>query len=99
MFAITTEDSLPPAKLAPLAAALSIPLVRGIRGPYRDFDAVPFNYVIDRAGVLRYAQAGAFRLDELNRVLVPLLNEPAPPQANAGSVISGSASNAGRANR
>ncbi len=44
-------------------------------------DAVPSNYVIDRAGVVRYAKAGAFELDELERVIVPLLNQPAPPDA------------------
>jgi hypothetical protein len=35
--------------------------------------------VIDRAGIVRYAKAGAFDLDDLNRILIPLLNEPAPP--------------------
>lgn len=34
--------------------------------------------MIDRAGVVRYAKAGAFTLDELERVVVPLLKEPAP---------------------
>jgi peroxiredoxin len=41
-------------------------------------DAVPTNYVIDRAGVVRYAKAGAFTVDELDAVVRPLLNEPAP---------------------
>jgi cytochrome c biogenesis protein CcmG/thiol:disulfide interchange protein DsbE len=40
--------------------------------------ALPTNYIIDRAGVVRYAKAGAFDLDELNTLLVPLLREPAP---------------------
>jgi hypothetical protein len=43
--------------------------------------AVPTNYVIDRQGVLRYAQAGAFDLDSLNSVLTPLLRET--PQNDA----------------
>ena len=42
-------------------------------------DAVPTNYVIDRAGVVRYAKAGAFDVDELDAVVRPLLNEPTPP--------------------
>jgi cytochrome c biogenesis protein CcmG, thiol:disulfide interchange protein DsbE len=41
-------------------------------------NGVPTNYVIDRAGVVRYAKAGAFEIDELEKVVVPLLNQPAP---------------------
>jgi hypothetical protein len=52
---------------------------RGLHGPYRPSEGLPTNYVIDRAGVLRYAKSGAFDLDKLNELLVPLLNERAPP--------------------
>jgi thiol-disulfide isomerase/thioredoxin len=45
-------------------------------------NGVPTNYVIDRAGVVRYAKAGAFTLDELEHVVVPLLNQPAPPDTS-----------------
>ncbi len=41
-------------------------------------NGVPTNYVIDRAGVVRYAQSGAFTIDELERVVVPLLEQAAP---------------------
>jgi len=41
-------------------------------------NGVPTNYVIDRAGVVRYAKAGAFEIDELEKVIVPLLREEAP---------------------
>lgn len=44
-------------------------------------NGVPTNYVIDRAGVVRYAKAGAFELDELEKVVVPLLKEDAPDDA------------------
>jgi peroxiredoxin len=44
-------------------------------------NGVPTNYVIDRAGVVRYAKAGAFTLDELEHVVVPLLNEH-PPESS-----------------
>ena len=85
VFAVTTEDSLAPSQLRPLANVLTIPLVRGIHGAYAPMGGVPTNFVIDRQGVLRYAKAGAFRLDDLNAILVPLLNEPAPVQtASAG---------------
>ena len=78
VFAITTEGSLPLYRLKPLFAAMEIPSARSIRGPYGPIEgAVPTNFVIDRAGVLRYAKADAFDLNDLNRILVPLLREPA----------------------
>ena len=78
VFAVTTEDSLPASKLKPLFGALAISPVRKIRGPYSNFDAVPTNIIIDRAGIVRYAKAGSLDLDDLNRLLVPLLQEAAP---------------------
>jgi cytochrome c biogenesis protein CcmG/thiol:disulfide interchange protein DsbE len=48
-------------------------------------DAVPTNYVIDRAGVVRYAKAGAFETDELDALVRPLLNEPAPPDPTSAA--------------
>ena len=79
VFAVATEDSLSERQLRPLFAALALQSARRIKGPYADMHAVPTNFVIDRAGVVRYAKAGAFDLDEMNRLLVPLLQEPAPP--------------------
>ena len=81
VLAVTTENSLPLSKLQPLAAVLTIPMVRHLRGPYRTLGAVPTNFVIDRAGVLRYAKAAAFSVDDMNSILVPLLSEPAPASA------------------
>ena len=78
VIAVTSEGSVPDRQLKPLAAALHFPLAHEVRGPYGDLGAVPTNYVIDRAGVVRYAQAAAFDLDALNRVLIPLLKEPPP---------------------
>ena len=75
---VTTDDSAPISALKPLAKVMSAPLVRRFQGPYGILGAVPTNYVIDRKGVLRYAKAGAFDVDALNDILVPLLNEPAP---------------------
>jgi len=82
VFAVATEDSLPIKTLKPLFGALAITPVRKIRGPYGDYDAVPTNIVIDRAGIVRYAKSGAFNLNDLNRILVPLLQEPAPAAAS-----------------
>ena len=39
---------------------------------------MPTNYIIDKAGVVRYAKAGSLELEDLNRELIPLLNEPYP---------------------
>ncbi|MDV3257269.1 MAG: TlpA family protein disulfide reductase [Sphingomonas sp.] len=49
--------------------------VRGDLGPR---NGVPTTYIIDRSGKLQYAAAGALGLEELNRILVPLLKEPQP---------------------
>jgi cytochrome c biogenesis protein CcmG/thiol:disulfide interchange protein DsbE len=82
VLAVTTEDSVPPSQLKPLAKVLTMPLAHNFNGrAYPDIRAYPTNYVIDRNGVLRYAEAGAFTLDALNALLVPLLQEP--PQAAA----------------
>jgi cytochrome c biogenesis protein CcmG/thiol:disulfide interchange protein DsbE len=78
VFAITTEDSVPIYQLQHVFQAMAIGAVRNIHGPYQPLNGVPTNYVIDRAGRVRYAAAGAFNLDSLNRILIPLLNEPAP---------------------
>jgi cytochrome c biogenesis protein CcmG, thiol:disulfide interchange protein DsbE len=79
---VTLQEQVPIQDLKPLASKVSFAMARHFWGPYGDGDAVPTNYVIDRAGVLRYAEAGAFTLPLLNSMLVPMLNEP--PPANEG---------------
>jgi cytochrome c biogenesis protein CcmG, thiol:disulfide interchange protein DsbE len=76
VLAVTTEDSLPLNRLKPLAANLAIAMARRFKGNYGPRNAVPTNYVIDRAGILRYAKAGALTLDDLNQILVPMLRVP-----------------------
>lgn len=77
---IATEDSLPPSRLKALFAAMAIPSARRIKGTsYAVLGALPTNYVIDRTGTVRYAEAGAFDLDALNTLLVPLLQQTPPP--------------------
>jgi len=76
VYAVTTEDSVPAYQLKKLFAVMHIEPVRSIKGPYDVLDnGVPTNIVIDRNGVVRYAKAGAFTLDSLNELLIPLLNE------------------------
>jgi cytochrome c biogenesis protein CcmG, thiol:disulfide interchange protein DsbE len=83
VFAVTTEDSLPMSKLKPLAAALTLDMVLKFKGKYGIMGAVPTNYIIDRSGHIRYAKAGAFTLDDLNALLVPLLSEGPPARPTA----------------
>ena len=66
-------------QLKPLAAALAVAMVKGIKGRYAPIDGqVPSNFVIDGAGILRYAKPGALDLDALNATGTPLLREPTP---------------------
>ena len=81
VYAVATEDSVPASKMKPLFNALAISPVRSIGGTYKNFDAVPTNIVIDRAGIVRYAKSGAFDLQDMNEIIVPLLQEPAPTTA------------------
>ena len=78
VFAVATEDSVPLYRMKKLFAAMHITPTRRVKGPYDAMDAVPTNIVIGRDGRVRYAKAGAFDLDKLNAVLVPLLREPVP---------------------
>lgn len=87
IFAITTESSVPDYKLKPLAAALSFPLAKRIRGKgYGAIDGkVPSSFVIDRAGVIRHAEAGAFNDASFARLINPLMAESPPPVVAAPS--------------
>ena len=80
ILAVTTEDSLPLRDLTPLSAHLAIPMARQFKGKYGPRDAVPTNYIIDRDGILRYAKAAEFTLDDLNAILIPLLSAPVSSQ-------------------
>ena len=78
VLAVATEDSVPESKLRPLAAQLTIPMVKRLKGPYHQMEGVPTNYVIARSGKLVYAKAAAFDLDDLNAIVIPLLQAPIP---------------------
>lgn len=87
VFAVEDQDeaSVPLYKLKPFLEKLTMPSARRIRGPYGPMGAVPTNYVIDRAGIVRYAKAGAFDLDALNAILIPLLKESPPSRTVAAT--------------
>ncbi|MFI4935320.1 MAG: TlpA family protein disulfide reductase [Caulobacterales bacterium] len=86
IFAIGSEDSVPPSELAPLAAAFVFPLVTKFSGRgYGDKGALPTNYVIDRGGIVRHAAAGAFDSASFDALIWPLLAVPKPPPTAAAS--------------
>jgi hypothetical protein len=85
VLAVATEDSVPESQLKPLAAKLTIPFVKHIKGPYYDLGAVPTNYIIDRSGKLVYAEAAAFDPNSLTDIIVPLLKQPIPDDPSAPS--------------
>ena len=68
------------------ASAFAISVIREFRGAYVALNGHPTNYVIDRAGILRYIDSSAWTLEDLNRILVPLLREgaPAPEEQTQG---------------
>jgi thiol-disulfide isomerase/thioredoxin len=79
IYGVTTEDSLPAYMLKKLSNVLSYPLSRGLSGDsYPTLGGLPTSYVIDRAGIVRYAKAGSFQTQEFIDTILPLLREPAP---------------------
>ena len=78
VFAVTTEDSVPLFRLQKLFSVMKMSAARAVKGPYKTLDAVPTNYVIDRAGIVRFAKAAAFDRADLDTVLRPLLQQDAP---------------------
>lgn len=76
MFGVTTEDSLPEYQLKKLADALAYPLSNRISGGYGAIDnGVPSTYIIDRKGIVRFANKGAFSASEFRAAVDPLLAE------------------------
>lgn len=88
VYAITVDNNVPYSRLKFLDDSLVFPLVQKLKGRgYGVLDGVPTTYVIDKAGVIRHAKAGALDLPRLEALLTPLLAEPdpAPPQAVASA--------------
>jgi len=87
VIAVTADaNRLPKSFSAKRDGVTAMPLLRRFRGDYAPIGrAIPTNFIIDRAGVVRYAKAAAMDLDTLNEVLVPLLNEPASEPVSLGT--------------
>ena len=78
MIGITTMDSVPASGLKKLDAVLAYPLATRMNGRgYGAVKSVPTSYVIDRRGVIRHIQVGAFDDSEFNAAVLPLLAERA----------------------
>jgi cytochrome c biogenesis protein CcmG/thiol:disulfide interchange protein DsbE len=75
VLAVATEDSLTPYQLRPLAKILTLQMVKRFNGDYGDIKYLPTNFVIDRKGILRYAESGGFTEESIDEVLRPLLAE------------------------
>lgn len=73
VLAVATEDSLTPFQLRPLAKLLTLQMVKRFKGNYGEIRYLPTNFVIDRKGILRYAESGGFTRQELDEVVGPLL--------------------------
>jgi len=79
IFGVQTEDSVAPFRLREVAEALAYPLTLQFRGDaYKRMEAVPTSFIIDRAGIVRYARAGAFTRSSFDAQLKPLLAEKPP---------------------
>jgi cytochrome c biogenesis protein CcmG/thiol:disulfide interchange protein DsbE len=82
ILAVATEDSLTPFQLRPLQRLLTLQMVKRFKGNYGDIKYLPTNFVIDRKGILRYAESGGFTQEGLDQVLGPMLVEaPDSPQS------------------
>jgi thiol-disulfide isomerase/thioredoxin len=84
VLAVATEDSLTPFQLRPLAKLLTLQMVKRFKGNYGDIKYLPTNFVIDRKGILRYAESGGFSRERLEQVVGPLLRETRDSSSQAG---------------
>ena len=75
IFGVTSEGLEVRSWLKKVAGLLSYPLANQTLPHYPILGGVPTTYVIDRKGVLRVAQSGAFTEDAFRRTIDPLLAE------------------------
>jgi cytochrome c biogenesis protein CcmG/thiol:disulfide interchange protein DsbE len=81
IYAVTTETVYSNDKLKPLQGILHFPLATKLwaRGAYGVKTGVPTSYVIDRSGVIRHAEAGAFDETSFDALVTPLLAQQVSP--------------------
>jgi hypothetical protein len=59
-------------------------MVKRFKGNYGQIKYLPTNFVIDRKGILRYAESGGFTQEGIEEVLGPLLAETPDSPASGG---------------
>jgi cytochrome c biogenesis protein CcmG/thiol:disulfide interchange protein DsbE len=84
---VATEDSLTPYQLRPLAKLLTLQMVKRFKGNYGDIRYLPTNFVIDRKGILRYAESGEFTREGLDQVLGLAAGRRRQSQDQRGPII------------
>jgi cytochrome c biogenesis protein CcmG, thiol:disulfide interchange protein DsbE len=84
---VATEDSLTPYQLRPLAKLLTLQMVKRFKGNYGDIRYLPTNFVIDRKGILRYAESGGFTREGLDQVLGLAAGRRRQSQDQRGPII------------
>lgn len=84
IYAVMTESEAPFAKLKPLQQALSFQIAKRLSGRgYGVKAGLPTSYVLDRAGVIRWADAGAFNDQSFAALIDPLVKQSGPTPAGA----------------
>jgi cytochrome c biogenesis protein CcmG, thiol:disulfide interchange protein DsbE len=96
VLAVATEDFLTPYQLRPLAKILTLQMVKRFKGNYGDIKYLPTNFVIDRKGILRYAESGGFTQEGLDEVIGPLIAETAEAQQGEAEQSQGGQSQGGQ---
>ncbi|MEZ0244492.1 MAG: peroxiredoxin family protein [Sphingomonas sp.] len=82
IFGIETGYTVGPRRLRKISERYAYPLTSRFRGdPYVRFDLWPTTYVIDRAGIVRFARAVMFSPDGFDALVSPLLAEKPPVDA------------------
>lgn len=85
VIAVTTDaDDIDPRSLKKLQERFGFALTRKFKGDYGLLKGtLPSSYVIDRAGIVQHAQAGAFTDRRLDEILAPLIAEQGGAAASA----------------
>ena len=87
VYSVETETSLPRSYLQKMQSAAAFTVATHVNGRgYGILGGFPTSFVIDRGGVLRHAEAGAFNAQSFAALVDPLLKEPAPaPQTTVAA--------------
>ncbi|MDB5707422.1 MAG: TlpA family protein disulfide reductase [Sphingomonas bacterium] len=74
---VVTNDSVDQVRVRNVSKVLGYSISMRITGKYPAGKGLPTSYVIDRKGVIRYIEEGAFTAESFASLIGPLLNEKA----------------------